>query len=233
MSKTVRLNVMMFLQFFVWGSFFVPMGKLPGGDFCGSRRKLEHDHREYLLDSDLGSVFCPADRRICRRPTFQQGTVNGVLHLLGAAMLWWCSTITDSPTQFFWAMLVFFLCYMPTLALVNAITFQNVDSIENDFPKIRLWGTIGWIVAGLVVSESMFGLFSLPVLPGIENAGARIFLLKLAAIVSVIYGLYSFTLPKSPPQGGDKPVSVASSLGSMHFVCLRNPATWYLRFVRS
>ena len=109
-------------------------------------------------------------------------------------------------------MLVYFLLYMPTLALVNAITFQNVASVERDFPKIRLWGTIGWIVAGLVVAQSFFGLFTLSVLPGIEDAGTTAFPLKLAAIASFIYGIYSFTLPASPPQGKGKPVDIINML---------------------
>jgi nucleoside transporter len=121
-------------------------------------------------------------------------------------------------------MLVYFLLYMPTLALVNAITFQNVASVEREFPKLRLWGTIGWIVAGLVVAQSFFGLFSLPILPGIEDAGKTSLPLKLAAVVSVLYGLYSFTLPASPPQGKDKPVDIINMLGLDSLQLFKNPS---------
>ena len=117
---------------------------------------------------------------------------------------------------------------MPTLALVNAITFQNVDSIENDFPKIRIWGTIGWIIAGLVVSESIFGLAPFPVLPGIEDAAKTNIPLKLGAIVSAIYGIYSFTLPASPPQGKGTPFSLIKALGFDAIQLFKNPA--YLVF---
>lgn len=226
----LRLNIMMFLQFFVWGAFFVPMGSYLGVIF-------EQYQEEGTLNTIIGNtyatqtwaaLFAPLIVGFIADRLFNKEKVNGVLHLLGACVLWWCSTITDSPAQFFWAMLAFFLCYMPTLALVNAITFQNVASIENDFPKIRLWGTIGWIVSGLVVSESMFGIFPFPVLPGVENAGGTSFPLKLSAIVSAIYGVYSFTLPASPPQGRGQPVSVARVLGLDALQLFKNPS--YLVF---
>ena len=196
MSKSIRLKIMMFLQFFVWGAFFVPMGSYLGQIFA--------EYQEQgTLNSIIGStyatqtwaaLFAPLIVGFIADRIFNKEYINGVLHLIGAALLWWCSTITNSPDEFFWVMLAFFLCYMPTLALVNAITFQNVESIENEFPHIRVWGTIGWIASGLVVSQSMFGILPLPILPGIENAGSTNFPLRLAAVVSAIYGVYSFTL---------------------------------------
>ncbi len=212
MSKTIRLNIMMFLQFFVWGAFFVTMGGYLN-DIFQDKENLNTIIGDIYSTQTWAALFAPLIVGFVADRLFNKEYVNGVLHLLGAGMLWWCSTITDSPEQFYWAMMAFFLCYMPTMALVNAITFQNVDSIESEFPKIRVWGTIGWIVAGLVISESMFGLFSIPVLPGISGAGNTAFQFQLAAVVGAIYGIYSFTLPPSPPQGRDKPVSVAKVLG--------------------
>lgn len=207
-----RLCVMMFLQFFVWGAFFVPLGNYLGKIFAGQENLNSIIGSTYATQT-WAALFAPlVVGFICDR-LFNKEVVNGVLHLIGGGFLFWCSTITDSSTQFFWVMLAFFLCYMPTLALVNAITFQNVPSIENDFPKIRLWGTIGWIASGLVVSESMFGIFPIPILPRIEDAGSTSFPLQLSAAVSILYGLYSFTLPKSPPQGRGEPISLAKILG--------------------
>jgi len=215
MSTTLRLNVMMFLQFFVWGVFFVPLGKYLGVIFG----EYEAEGR---LNTIIGNIYSTQPWAALAAPLvvgyvadrlFNKEIVNGVLHLIGGALLWWCSTITESPDQFYWIMLTFFLCYMPTLALVNAITFQNVESVEADFPRIRVWGTIGWIVSGLVVSESFFGLFPLPILPSVQAAGSTSVPLKLGAVVSVIYGLYSFSLPKSPPQGKGQPPSVTRVLG--------------------
>ena len=226
---TVRLCVMMFLQFFIWGAFFVTLGGYLGVLFAEYQEKGELNQiiGNIYATQPWAALFAPLIVGFVADRLFNKEIVNGVLHLLGAAALWYTSTVTD-PTLFFWSMLVFFLLYMPTLALVNAITFQNVESPENDFPKIRLWGTIGWIVAGLVVSESMFGLFPIPILPNIENAGATSFPLKLAAMVSVLYGLYSFTLPKSPPQDRGTPVSAMKVLGLDALHIFKRPA--YLVF---
>jgi nucleoside transporter len=230
MSTTLRLNIMMFLQFFVWGAFFVPMGNYLGVIF---KRFEEQGTLNQIIGGAYATqtwaaLFAPLIVGFVADRLFNKEYINGVLHLLGAGLLWWCSTITASPDQFFWAMLAFFVCYMPTLALVNAITFQNVASIEDDFPKIRLWGTIGWIVSGLVVSQSMFGLFPLPLLPGIQDAGSTNVPLKLAAIVSAVYGLYSFTLPASPPQGRNEPFSLVRVLGLDAVQLFANPS--YLVF---
>ncbi len=224
MNVRVRLCLMMFLQFFVWGAFFVPMGSYLGTIFVRYQEEgtLNTIIGNAYATQTWAAVFAPLIVGFVADRLFNKEWLNGILQLIGGCLLWWAATITDSPSQFTWVLLAFFLCYMPTLALVNAITFQNVDSIENDFPQIRLWGTIGWIAAGLVVSESMFGLFSFPVLPGIENAGATSFPLKLSAVVSIIYGIYSFTLPASPPQGRDKPVSIAKVLGLDALQLFRN-----------
>lgn len=222
----VRLCLMMFLQFFVWGAFFVPLGSYLGNIFAEYQAQgtLNRIIGDAFATQTWAAVFAPLIVGFVADRLFNKEHLNGVLQLLGGCLLWWAATITDSPTQFTWVLLAFFLCYMPTLALVNAITFQNVDSIEDDFPQIRLWGTIGWIASGLVISESMFGIFPFPVLPGIQDAGGTSFPLKLSAVVSIVYGIYSFTLPASPPQGRDQPVSIVKVLGLDALQLFRRPS---------
>ena len=210
---SLRLNIMMFLEFFIWGAFFVPMGSYLGKIFIQHKDELNSIIGSTYATQTWAALFAPLIVGFIADRLFNKERVNGVLHLLGGGILLWCSTITESPTQFFWAMMAFFLCYMPTLALVNAITFQNVNSVEDDFPKIRLWGTIGWIVSGLVVSQSLFGLVDLPLFPEVEDAGSTALPLKISAIASFIFGVYSFTLPPSPPQGRNQPVSIVKILG--------------------
>ena len=215
----------MFFQFFIWGAFFVPMGAYLNNIFAEYQASGE-------LNAIVGGAYATQTWAALWAPLivgfladriFNKEHVNGVLHLLGGGCLWWCSTIT-SPDQFFWVMLAFFTFYMPTMALVNAITFQNVTSVESEFPKIRLWGTIGWIVSGLVVAESLFGIMPLPLLPGIEDAGSTKFPLQLSAIVSVIYAVYCFVaLPASPPQGKNEPFSVVKVLGLDAVKLFANP----------
>ncbi len=217
-----RLNIMMFLQFFVWGVFFVTMGKYISSLFADEEGINTIVGQSYATQT-WAALFAPLIVGFLGDRFMNKERLNGILHLLGAVLLWWVSTITDSTTLF-WALLTFFICYMPTLALVNTITFQNVDDIEKDFPVVRLFGTIGWIVAGLVISESFFGLFTLPLLPGIEDGGATAAQFQVAAIVSAIYGVYSFTLPASPPEGKGEPVDVVKILGFDALNLMRNPS---------
>ncbi|QDV23275.1 MFS transporter [Aureliella helgolandensis] len=226
-SVRFKLCVMMFLQFFVWGAFFVPMGAYLGVLFAGDKEINQIIGSVYATQT-WAALFAPLVVGFVADRLFNKEVVNGVLHLLGGGLLWWCATVTDSSAQFAWIMFAFFLCYMPTLALANSITFQNVESIERDFPQIRVWGTIGWIVSGLVVSQSMFGIFPLPVLPWLENAGSTSFPLKLSAAVSILYGFYSFFLPASPPQGRDQPISLVKILGLDALQLFKNPS--YLVF---
>ena len=222
----VRLGIMMFLQFFIWGVFFVTMGTYLTKLFAGEEGINTIVGNSYATQTWAG-LFAPLIVGFLGDRLMNKERLNGVLQLMGAGLLWWVSTITDS-SMFFWAMLAFFICYMPTLALVNTITFQNVVDIEKDFPRIRLWGTIGWIFAGLVISQSFFGIFSLPFLPGVEDAGSQNIQFKIAAIASAIYGLYSFTLPASPPEGRGEPVDLIKILGFDALKLMAQPA--YLVF---
>ncbi len=218
-STTFRLSVMMFLQFFVWGTFFVPLGGYLGIIFKG-QNVVGH----LYSTANWAGLIAPLFVGLVADRFFNAERVNGILHLVGAALLWQCSRITDSPDRLFTWMLAYFLCYMPTLALVNTITFRNVADSNQEFPKIRLWGTIGWIVAGLVVAESIFGLLPFPVLPGIENAGATAFPMQLGAVVSLIYGLYSFSLPATSPEARGSKVSVGRLLGLDALGMFKDPA---------
>jgi len=226
MSTRIRLNIMMFLQFFVWGVFFVTMGTYLSKLFA-DREGLNTIVGGTYATQTWAALFAPLIVGYLGDRLMNKEHLNGILHLIGGGLLWWVSGVQDS-NQIYWGLLIFFICYMPTLALVNTITFQNVDNIEQDFPKVRLWGTIGWIVAGLVISESFFGLFELPILPGIENAGSSNVQFQIAAIVSVIYGLYSFSLPASPPEGKGKPVDIVKVLGFDALSLMAKPA--YLVF---
>ncbi|MEP2776283.1 MAG: MFS transporter [Luteolibacter sp.] len=218
-STVIRLSVMMFLQFFVWGAFFVPLGGYLGKIFSG-QNVVGHIYST----SNWAGLIAPLFVGLVADRFFNAERVNGILHLLGAALLWKCSLITDSPDRLFAWLLAYFLCYMPTLALVNTITFQNVADSDSEFPKIRLWGTIGWIAAGLVVAESIFGLLPFNVLPGITDAGGTVFPIQLAAVSSLIYGIYSFTLPPTAPGGRGLPVSFGKMLGLDALMLFKDPA---------
>ena len=209
-----RLSLMMFLQFFIWGGFFVTMGSY----------LLEIFQGEEGLNSIIGSAYATHNWAGLLAPVFvglladryfNAEKLNGVIHLAGAVLLYVASTITD-PGTFIWVMLGYFMLYMPSLALVNTISFANIGDADKEFPRIRVWGTIGWIVAGFVVAQTVLGWVSIPIISaitGVTNAQATNIPILMSAAVSLFYGFYSFTLPATPPSGKGKAFSVKEALG--------------------
>jgi nucleoside transporter len=205
---------MMFLQFFIWGGFFVTMGSY----------LLEIFQGEEGLNSIIGSAYATHNWAGLLAPVFvglladryfNAEKLNGVIHLAGAVLLYVASTITD-PGTFIWVMLGYFMLYMPSLALVNTISFANIGDADKEFPRIRVWGTIGWIVAGFVVAQTVLGWVSIPIISaitGVTNAQATNIPILMSAAVSLFYGFYSFTLPATPPSGKGKAFSVKEALG--------------------
>jgi nucleoside transporter len=189
-----RLSAMMFLQFFVWGAWFVTMGTylLQGLKFTGVQTAQAYSTMPW------GAIVAPFLVGMVADRFFAAERVLGVMHLAGAALLYYVSTITD-PGTFFWVLLVYAFCYNPTLALVNAISFNQMASPEKQFPGIRVFGTIGWITAGVIV-----GLLRL------EPTATP---LQIAAVASLALGLFAFALPHTPPKSLGRKVSVRDVLG--------------------
>ena len=195
-----ELSVMMFLQFFIWGAWFVTMGT-----FLGKGLGFE--------GTDIGSAYSTTAWAAIVSPFFigmiadrffPAQIVLGVMHLLGAVLMYVASTMT-TPGTFFWVLLAYALCYMPTLALVNAISFHQMTNPEKEFPPIRVLGTLGWIVAGLMIMA--LGRARL------TNIEATAIPMRMAAACSLLLGVYSFFLPNTPPKATGKKVSVRDVLG--------------------
>lgn len=209
-----RLSLMMFLQFFIWGGFFVTMGAYLLNIFQGETGLNTIIGQAYATHNWAG-LLAPLFVGLIADRYFNAERVNAFCHLIGGVILWYAAGVTD-PGSFIWLMFVYFMLYMPTLALVNAIAFANISNPDKQFPAIRVWGTIGWIVAGFVVAQTILGWVNIPLLSsltGIENIQSSNVPLKMAAIVSVIYGIYSFTLPATPPQAKGKKFSIGEALG--------------------
>jgi len=196
LSPTVRgkLSAMMFLQFFVWGAYFVTMGTylLQGLHFTGTETAIAYSTMPW------GAIVAPFVIGMIADRFFAAEKLLGVLHLVGAALLYWVSTVT-TPGAFFWVLLLYALCYNPTLALVNAIAFNQMASPEKQFPAVRLFGTIGWIVAGLIVGWLKVEATATPIL--------------IATGASVAFGLFAFVLPHTPPKSLGHKVTVRDVLG--------------------
>jgi nucleoside transporter len=196
----LRLSVMMFLQFALWGSWYVTLSTyLLKIGFDGLQVGAAYSTLNW------GAIFAPIVVGALADRFFQAQKVMGVLHLVGAAMLWWLSGITD-PTTFFWTLLVYAICFMPTLGLANAISFHQMSDPGKQFGVVRACGTFGWIVVGFVVgliAPSMLG-------HSIEPTNIP---LKIGAVISVLLGLYAFALPVTPPGNPDRKPNIAQVLG--------------------
>jgi nucleoside transporter len=200
-TKTyLRLSVMMFLEFFVWGAWFVTLGTHLGEELRFTGSQIGYT---YLMNN-IAAIISPFFVGMIADRYFASQKLMGILHLIGGALMYWSSGISAFSLLIF-GLLLYNLTYMPTLALVNAISFRQMQKPEQQFPKVRVWGTIGWIVAGLVITFVLSNYYA-----DVERTAVP---LKMAAIASVLLGLYSFTLPDTPPQNAGKKISAGEVLG--------------------
>ncbi|RYD48051.1 MAG: MFS transporter [Verrucomicrobiaceae bacterium] len=204
-SALPRLSVMMFLQFFAWGSWFATLALAMGGNGLG-----DFIGRAYE-SAPLGAIFAPLFLGLVADRLFSSERVMGILMIVGSILVGAVAVIAPQGAAkgdlMVWLMIGYMLCYMPTLGLGNTITFTHLR--QEDFPKARVWGTIGWIVAGLAVGAIGW------------SASLKIFWLGAAS--SLALGLYSFTLPHTPPPAKGKPLDLGSLLMVDAFKLLKNP----------
>ncbi|MEQ9287584.1 MAG: nucleoside permease [Cyclobacteriaceae bacterium] len=216
-STYARLSFMMFLEFFIWGSWFVTVGSYLGNiGFSGAEIGTA-----YLMNN-IAAILSPFFIGMVADRYFASEKVMGALHILGGGVLYFATGITETVPLIL-TLLVYNSCYMPTLALVNNISFQQMESPDHQFPKIRVWGTLGWVIAGLSINFILG--------PVIENVEITTFPLKMAAFMSVLLGLYSFSLPHTPPKNTGKDVTIGDALGLKALKLLKN--TSFLIFVAS
>jgi nucleoside transporter len=202
MSFAIRsqLSIMMFLQFFIWGSWNVTMGTyLLNIGFDAISVGASYSTMNW------GAIFAPVIVGMLADRFFAAQKVMAILHLMGAALLWWISSITD-PTVFFWSLFGYALCYMPTLALANSVAFNQMEDPGKQFPGIRVMGTLGWIAVGLII-----GVF-VPSMTG-NSIEATNIPLRFGAVASLLMGLYCFSLPDTPPSTAKQKPGIAELLG--------------------
>lgn len=205
MNSTIKakLSIMMFLEFFVWGAWFVTLGTFLSQNLKASNLEIAN----VFSTQSLGAIIAPFIVGMIADRFFNAERVLAVLHLVGALLLYQMYTSTTMDT-FYPYVLSYMILYMPTLSLASSISFRQLSNPEKEFSGIRIWGTIGWIVAGLSISY----LFKWDALAS-EGALKNTFL--MAAVASGVLGLLCFILPKTPPikaEEGEKP-SFASIIG--------------------
>ncbi|QOV92263.1 MFS transporter [Humisphaera borealis] len=204
MGVRLRLSVMMFLQFAVWGAWFVVLGRYleVGLKFSGTQIGSVYGTMA------LGAIFSMMIAGQLADRVMASEYLMAIFHLAGAALLYLLSQTTDY-TMFWWVAFAYALVYNPTLAISNSLAFANIPDATRDFPSLRVLGTIGWIVGSSSVDWFM-------------GAGADITNkpLLLAAGFSAALGLFSFLLPHTPPAG-----KAGSALPFLKaFGLLRNPS---------
>ena len=189
-ATQVRLCAMMFLQFFIWGGWFVTMGSYLASNLhaSGAQSALAYSTQSW------GAIIAPLIVGLIADRYFNAERLLGGLHIAGGILLYALFSSRDFQ-GFYPCVLAYMILYMPTLALVNAIAFRQMAEPARHFSAVRVWGTIGWIVAGLVISY----LFAWDSRAGMAQGLLR-YTFLMCSLASFALGVYSFTLPRTPPR---------------------------------
>ena len=208
MNVKLRLIIMNFLQFFIWGSWLITLANY----WFGTKGWDSTEFGAVFLTLGIASMFMPTLTGIIADRWMNAEKLYAILHILGGATVF-CFPFVETPGAFFWVMLLAMTFYMPTIALTNTVGYnalkQKGYDVIKDFPPIRVWGTIGFIAAMWVTN-----------LTGNKASENQFY---FSAIASLVLGIYSFTLPKCKPQGTtEKGASFAKVLGLDAFKLFAN-----------
>ena len=205
-TTRIQLSVMMFLQFFIWGAWYVTMGTYLDKVLKATGVQVGAAYSAMAIATIFSPIFVGmiADR------FFSAQKVLGVLHIVGALLLFYLSKI-DNASFFYWIVLLYSLMYAPTLALANSVAFRQMNDPSKEFPSIRFLGTIGWIAVGWMI-DKVFKLST-------EQLATTF---VIAAIASGVLGLLSFALPDTPPKAKGTKTTFAKVLGADAFVLFKD-----------
>jgi nucleoside transporter len=204
LNNRIKLSAMMFLEFFIWGAWFVTLGTFLGNNLSATGGQSA----SVFSTQSWGAIIAPFIIGLIADRYFNAEKILGILHLVGAVLMYQMYNATDINV-FYPYVLGYMILFMPTLALVNSVSFNQMKDPEKEFSTIRVWGTIGWIAAGLLISFYFHWDTA-----EAAKAGMLKNTFLMAGIASLTLGLFSFTLPKTPPKvsSGEK-VKISEILG--------------------
>jgi nucleoside transporter len=213
----------MFLEFFIWGAWFVTLGTFLGNNLnaSGSESAMAFSTQSY------GAILAPFVIGLIADKYFNAERILGILHLVGAVLMYFMASATNFES-FFPLVLGYMIAYMPTLALVNSVAFRQMDDPAKDFSFIRVFGTIGWIAAGLAISYIFHW-------DSVENAANGMLrnTFTMTAIASLILGVFSFTLPKTPPVRKDGEKLTLKDILGLDALKLLKDKNFFIFFISS
>jgi nucleoside transporter len=197
-----QLSLMMFMQFFVWGAWYGQMSKYMTDQLGATGDQVGSAYAAFSIAMIVAPFFVGmlADRY------FQAQKVLGVLNILGAAILYVLTTVTNADT-FYWVMLLYCMTFAPTIALTASISMRNMANPEKEFPAIRVFGTIAWIAVVNLV--------------GFMGVGDQVTIFQISMISAAVLGVLSFMLPATPPTATG-PSSFAQIIGKDAFVLFKD-----------
>lgn len=206
LTTRIQLSSMMFLEFFIWGAWYVTMGTYLDKVLHASGKEVGDAYSAMAI----ATIFSPFFVGMIADRFFNAEKLLGIMHLIGAALLYYITTI-DNPGTFYWILLLYSLMYAPTLALANSVAFRQMNDPGKEFPSIRVLGTIGWIAVGWMI-DKVFHIET-------ENLSLTF---KIAAAASTVLGLLCFFLPSTPPKAKGTSATFSQILGSDAFVLFKN-----------
>src|SRR5689334_571570 len=207
-----RLSIMMFLEFFIWGAWYTTIAV-----FMQNQGMETLTHWPFTVNP-VAAIVAPFFVGLIADRFFATERVFGLLHLIGGVLLLIAPRMTGNPTLFIVILLLYNLCYMPTLGLSSSLGFHHIADQEKDFPKIRVWGTIGWIIAGLFIDLVLVHFAN-----GLK-AEETALPIYAAAIASFVLAAFSLSLPHTPAPARGQQVSVRSIIGLDAFKQLGSPS---------
>ncbi|MBS1639051.1 MAG: nucleoside permease [Bacteroidetes bacterium] len=222
-SIRFQLSFMMFLNFFIWGAWFVTLGTFLQNNLSATGA----ESGSVFSTQSWGAIIAPFIIGLIADRYFNAEKILAVLHIVGGIIMYQMYK-ADTVSVFYPYVLAYMILFMPTLALVNSISFNQIKDPEKEFSNIRVWGTIGWIAAGLLISY----VFLWDSVDNIKTGALKNTFL-LAAVASVILGVFSFTLPKTPPKISKNTTIKFSDILGLDALKLLKDKNFFIFFIAS